>query len=293
MAGYVNPFGGYSAGYGQGVGQEVALQQGARQAREEDWQHQYMDPLRLSEAKRNDTYGNAALQPQIDSLAPGLQMLRDKAAGSQLGLASQYSVDLGQTGQLEDMSRRMFPGAPQQSSDQLARRADFDHNLQMFGMQNRQLMGEAAQTRADAMEEHYGRPYGQAGGGFNIDSLFGPPATQAAPAPTGAPAPAPATPAPAPASTLSPENKAAAAQWTPEVEARYRAMHASPGSPQASAVPFHAMYPEHQGHVINAVAQAMGVPHEQALAHIQSQPGGMAPQAAPPGVDATQYYNAA
>jgi hypothetical protein len=42
---YVNPFGSYAQGYGQGVQQENTLQQDTRKARDDDWTHNYLDPI--------------------------------------------------------------------------------------------------------------------------------------------------------------------------------------------------------------------------------------------------------
>lgn len=321
MPQYVNPFGGYATGYHQGVGEEVATQEGARQARDSDWMYRYMDPLKLEAAQRENTYGNAALPFQVSALAPGLQMLQDRAAGGRLNLGNELAVSTGQTGVLDASAHALAPNATSYyTPQQYQRGADFGRNLEIGQMDLRGQQAQAAMERAQAMADWYERRYGGGpSGGARGASQFNPNDQIANP---NRPPPTPiAAPAAAPTSGVNMTG------WTPEAQQRYQQMqqqhqqvlqaHPAPaapapvpapaGTPAPAAAPhyshpdqygndigaaqppqFHALHPVMQGHVINGVSQALGITPEQALAHIQSQPGGTAPQA--PGTDASEYY---
>lgn len=247
---YVNPFGGYAQGYGSGVDIAQRLQSGARQAREADWEHQYMDPLRLHGAQLTDTYNTKALPYQLDAANSGDISLRSRALRDQLDAAGQLATDTGDTNALNYAGHNFDPqGYYDQPSAELQNRADFPRNIQLGTLgindyyrtmlgQGALLRGDAAVTRAD-----------ETGGVAN----YTPPSARYFSS----------TPASAPAAAPAPTPSPAAAPTVPA---------------------FSALHPVAQGHVIHHVATALGVTPEQAAGHITGTTPlapGVTPKAAP------------
>jgi hypothetical protein len=243
---YVNPFGGYTQGYGSGVDIAQRLQAGARQARQQDWEHQYLDPLRLHGAQLTDTYNTKALPYQLDAANSGDISLRARALQDQLAAANEFSNDTGDTNLLNYAGHQYDPqGYYSQSATELSNRAAFPRNLSLANaaaMDNyRQLMGLGSLYRGDASLTRADN----AGGVANYtppSARYFSPATSATPS---------AAPAPTKAPTAAPT---AAPVATPKV----------PGQPLA----FHELDPMAQGHVIHHVSTALGVTPEQAAGHI-------------------------
>jgi hypothetical protein len=128
---YVNPFGSYAQGYGQGVQQENTLQQDTRKARDDDWTHNYLDPIKLDNAKLDNRYNHFALPYQEDGLNSSSQLLHSRVTDAQLATGANVATATGDTNPLNYAGQAADPMYVNQSHESLAERSNFGHNLQV------------------------------------------------------------------------------------------------------------------------------------------------------------------
>jgi hypothetical protein len=128
---YVNPFGSYAQGYGQGIQQENTLQQDTRKARDDDWTHNYLDPIKLDNAKLDNRYNHFALPYQEDGLNSSSQLLHSRVTDAQLATGANVATATGDTNPLNYAGHAADPMYVNQSHESLAERSDFGHNLQL------------------------------------------------------------------------------------------------------------------------------------------------------------------
>lgn len=248
MVDYVNPFGGYAQGYTQGSELEDRLQQNARQARQEDWQSKYINPLTLAAAQRADTLGAYRLPYEESATNDASVESRARAAGAALDTGTKFAVATRDPSGIDTAGRYYlgpnFQGAGPEAN---LRGADFERSLDIANAQANEFYRQALGDRA----------LGQNQTALGVAAIRSNPAATAQPGPASRLFPtAPAAPAVAPGATPP----------TPSDSE-------SPGvNPQGSALtPFHQLDPVHQAHILHYTSQLTGHPIDAVAQHITKQ----------------------
>jgi hypothetical protein len=263
---YVNPFGSYAQGYGQGVQQENTLQQDTRKARDDDWTHNYLDPIKLDNAKLDNRYNHFALPYQEDGLNSSSQLLHSRVTDAQLATGANVATATGDTNPLNYAGQAADPMYVNQSHESLAKRANFGHNLQVDKANTdavyRQQVGQsdqekayAARYRADVYGERY-QPGAAAPAPVGAGGMFGSPAS------------APAHPAVAYGYDPQQHGEATQAWMRDNHTPNYSTQH-----------------PQQQGQQIYDLSQSTGMPLEAAHSVLST-----TPYEAPPEPSASDYY---
>lgn len=92
---YFDPFGSYQSGYDAGTAREGQTQAATRTARQEDFNYNYKEPLKLAEMQRDDTVGKFSLPYRLKDVEYGDQLTRDKVFNSGIGIKGDYANHTG------------------------------------------------------------------------------------------------------------------------------------------------------------------------------------------------------
>jgi hypothetical protein len=260
---YVNPFGGYLSGYTQGADLEDRLQRNTRDAREEDWRHQNLDPLTLKTAQRADTLGDYRLPYEKDATNDASVISRAGAEDARLRTAGNVALTLRDTGPLNDAGHYYDPKYQDQDATTLQRGADFQRNQDIYGTQAK-IADEAAQASLRAAQgDYYGNRNQTA---VQTATIRSQPPAAAAPSPVNRLFPtAPPTPAATPAAPAVAPGATPPAPGTVSPQGDYTPSDQGNGVAVAG---FHELHPVAQAHVIHYASQLTGHPPEAIAAHI-------------------------
>ena len=165
---YYDPFGSFAQGYDSGVQREMSMQKGMREARTEDFNYNYMLPLRYNEAKRQDDLGQFSLPFQKELIPIGVANAKNNLYNTNLAQSDELARRTGVTAPMEQYMGQRFnlsfqPGQPTYDTNAVAARDTYlatmegllsDPTLQLQPAEIEQLKRDNAM----AIASQYGVP---------------------------------------------------------------------------------------------------------------------------------------
>ena len=92
---YLDPFGTYTSAYDKGMGRQMEVEAGRRQARTADFDYNFMQPIRYSDASLANQYNQQALPYRVRDLGYGERNTRAGLFNNEYGIGQMLARDFG------------------------------------------------------------------------------------------------------------------------------------------------------------------------------------------------------
>ena len=92
---YLDPFGTYTSAFDKGVSRQMDIEANRRQARASDFDYNFMQPLRYSDAQISNQYNTAALPYRVRDLGYGERATKAGLFGQEYNIGQNLARDFG------------------------------------------------------------------------------------------------------------------------------------------------------------------------------------------------------
>lgn len=162
---YFDPFGSYTAGHATGVNTQMGVERGAREARDSDFNYNYMMPLELRAAQRQDRLGEFGLPLQMNALRYADQLGQNNVYTSNQNIAADFARMYGVTAPYDATAFSRFNVTPRMNqfvsgnADNVsAARRNWLNNLDVTAGAGVEITPEIRQNAAQAAAAHFNVP---------------------------------------------------------------------------------------------------------------------------------------
>lgn len=92
---YLDPFGTYTSAFDKGLARQMDVESNRRQARANDFDYNFMQPIRYNDARIANQYNTAALPYRVRDLGYGERATRAGLFGQEYGIGQNLARDFG------------------------------------------------------------------------------------------------------------------------------------------------------------------------------------------------------